>query len=75
MSGQIDTATSSYRFAVYPPSGSGMPWLLVCIGPDGDVVDSQGFTTSEAATAASRRAQAFFGVLTAFSQPEAALAA
>ncbi|WP_336491697.1 hypothetical protein [Methylobacterium nigriterrae] len=75
MFGQVDNANSSYRFAVYPPSQPGMPWLSVCVGPDGDLVDANSFATCEAAAAATRRAQAFFNVLTAFSQPETGLAA
>jgi len=71
----VENANGNYRFAVYPPSEPGLPWLSVCVGPDGDVVDSNPFTTSAAAAAATRKAQEFFGFLTAFARPETGLAA
>ncbi|AWN41569.1 hypothetical protein [Methylobacterium durans] len=47
-----------YLFAVYPPPMPGMPWLSVCIAPNGHVLDSEAFATVEEANLVTCRAQA-----------------
>ncbi|MEA1834450.1 hypothetical protein U8607_20365 [Methylobacterium durans] len=47
-----------YQFIVYPPSMPGAPWLSVCIGPDGHVLDAEAFSTSEEANLVTYRAEA-----------------
>lgn len=46
-----------YTFAVYAPPSPGLPWLSVCIGPDGRMLDSEAFATFEEADLVSCRAQ------------------
>jgi len=36
-----------YTFIVYDPAAPGLPWLSVCIGPDGRVVGAEAFDTLE----------------------------
>ncbi|GEP08154.1 hypothetical protein MOX02_61920 [Methylobacterium oxalidis] len=47
-----------YLYAVYPPPMPWMPWLSVCIAPDGHVLDSEAFATFEEADLVTYRAQA-----------------
>ncbi|GEP03685.1 hypothetical protein [Methylobacterium oxalidis] len=47
-----------YQFIVYPPPVPGAPWLSVCIGPDGRVLDSEAFATFEEADLVTFRAEA-----------------
>ena len=47
----------AYCFVVYPPAMPGLPWLSVCIGPDGNVLDSEAFATFEEADMVTTRAR------------------
>ena len=40
-----------YIFIVYDPAAPGLPWLSVCIGPDGRVLGAEAFDTLEDAQA------------------------
>jgi hypothetical protein len=40
-----------YIFTVYDPAAPGLPWLSVCIGPDGRVMGAEAFDTLEDAQA------------------------
>ena len=53
----IEVGFTAYTFAVYPPPAPGLPWLSVCIGPDGYVLDSEAFATREEAETVTQRAQ------------------
>lgn len=44
-------------FAVYQPSLPGLPWLSVCLGPNGQVLDAQAFVTPEDAHIVTQKAQ------------------
>jgi hypothetical protein len=40
-----------YIFTVYDPAAPGLPWLSVCIGPDGRVMGAEAFDRLEDAQA------------------------
>ncbi|KQO99330.1 hypothetical protein ASF33_06775 [Methylobacterium sp. Leaf92] len=46
-----------YTFVVYAPPEPGLPWLSVCIGPNGRVFDSEALATFEEADLVIHRAQ------------------
>ena len=55
---EAEAEFACYRLAVYEPPLPGMPWLSVCIGPDGRVLDSEAFATFEEADLVTYRAEA-----------------
>ncbi|WP_336489446.1 hypothetical protein [Methylobacterium nigriterrae] len=46
-----------YGFVVYPPASPGLPWLSVCFGPDGAVLDAEAFGSFEEADLVTQRAR------------------
>jgi len=52
----VETATD-YCFIVYPPASPGLPWLSVCLGPDGTVFDAEAFATFEEADIVTQKAR------------------
>ncbi|KAB1069326.1 hypothetical protein [Methylobacterium planeticum] len=57
MSETIQDDFARYTFTVYPPPVPGLPWLSVCIGPDGYVLDSEAFATQAEAMTVTQKAQ------------------
>ncbi|GJE43911.1 hypothetical protein [Methylobacterium soli] len=53
----VEDDFARYTFTVYPPPTPGLPWLSVCIGPDGYVLDSEAFHTGEEADTVTQKAQ------------------
>ena len=38
-----------YSFVVYKPPAPGLPWMAICLGPNGKVLRAEPFDTEEAA--------------------------
>ena len=53
----VEDDFASYTFTVYPPPAPGLPWLAVCIAPDGHVLDSEAFATRDEAEILTHKAQ------------------
>ncbi|GJE42739.1 hypothetical protein [Methylobacterium soli] len=53
----IEDDFASYTFTVYPPPAPGLPWLAVCIAPDGHVLDAEAFATRDEAEIVTRKAE------------------
>ncbi|MGU3329576.1 hypothetical protein ACLBXB_21865 [Methylobacterium mesophilicum] len=43
------TTRSVYQFVVYDPPAPGLPWLTVCLGPSGEVLEAEAWTSLEEA--------------------------
>ena len=53
----IEDDFARYTFIVYSPPTPGLPWLSVCIGPNGYVLDSEAFASREEADTVTQKAQ------------------
>ena len=49
-----------YTFVVYDPPASGLPWLSVCLGPDGAVRAVEAFNTKARAEACTTKCAELF---------------
>jgi hypothetical protein len=49
-----------YTFVVYDPPAFGLPWLSVCLGPDGNVRAVEAFNTRARAEACTTRCAELF---------------
>ena len=56
--------TSRYVFVIYEPAGPGLPWLAVCIAPDGTLKAATACTSlGEAQTRTTQTAEDFMRTL------------
>ncbi|WP_336490649.1 hypothetical protein [Methylobacterium nigriterrae] len=49
--------SDDYCFVVYPPAAPGLPWLSVCFGPDGAIIDTEAFATFDEADLITQKAR------------------
>ncbi|WP_336492429.1 hypothetical protein [Methylobacterium nigriterrae] len=49
--------SDDYCFVVYSPPMPGLPWLSVCFGPAGAIIDTEAFATFEEADIITQKAR------------------